>query len=154
MKLLNTISTTNTRQFWIGLMGLVALLAIGVAAGLTRELYLDLQPHATAPAITVGVPAPLDLYERHKPANMGVSTPMDVHERHLTATRGVAATSDLYERHLPASATIRAPLDAHERHTLGVGVSMPAPLDLHERHRESPAVGMGISEVLDRQEWH
>jgi hypothetical protein len=135
MKLLNTISTTNTRQFWIGLMGLVALLAIGVAAGLTRELYFDLQPQSTAPAISAGVPAPLDLYERHKPANTGVSTPLDAYERYLAATRGVAAPLDLYERHLPASATIRAPLDAHERHTLGVGVSMPAPLDLHERRR-------------------
>jgi hypothetical protein len=122
MKSLTTISTTNMR--WLSLAALVAILAMAaIGAGLARELYFNLPSRLSAPARSVGVPAQLDLHERHP---------------ELFAPRTSApAPLDLHERHMPAAPITRAPLDLHERHST-TSVGTPTALDLHERH---PQVG-------------
>jgi hypothetical protein len=71
MKSLATISTTNTRR--ISLAALLALLALAaIGAGPARELRLNGMSRAADPAISVGVPAPLDVYERHMPAGVSI----------------------------------------------------------------------------------
>ena len=74
MKSLTTISTTNTRR--ISLVALLALLALAaIGAGLARELRLNGMSRAADPAISFGVPAPLDIQQRYTPA--GTTTRAD-----------------------------------------------------------------------------
>jgi hypothetical protein len=68
MKSLATISTTNTLR--ISLAALLALLALAaIGAGPARELRHNGMWRAADPAISVGVPAPLDVHQRHMPAS-------------------------------------------------------------------------------------
>ena len=116
-----TISTTSIRRFRRGVVGLAVLLvlaAAGVGLALALRGGVPSAP-AVVPAINNGIPAPLDVFDRH-PALLappvGARAPLDAHERHMTTNTGVPAALDLHDRHTPANVGTPAALDLHERH--------------------------------------
>jgi hypothetical protein len=131
-------STASARWFRRSLVGLAVLIALAAGVGVALALRGGItSAPAAVPPVNVGVPAPLDLFDRH-PELLAPRTranqSLDLFDRHpeLLAPADARAPLDAHERHTTTNTAVPAALDLHERHPASVGV--PAPLDLHERH--------------------